>query len=250
MLKALFHHLKIFFSGSKGYEKEWEHRRTSGTLSGDWNEKDPDWVKGYWASTEHPHRAYLVETIADLNPASVLEIGCNCGPNLRMLARKLPDCRLTGIDINNEAVEKGNEWLRIEGIPNIHLMVGRADDLSTFSDDSFDVVFTDALLIYIGPDKINSVIREMVRVTRKKIVLFEWQKNNSDCFDTLGIRHYILRRGLWAWNYQGKLKQFNKVNQISFKKIPSGMWSDPYWEKYGALIQGQMYFSDHVDDPQ
>ena len=49
----------------------------------------------------------------------------------------------------------GNEQLAQEGIPSVRLMVGKADELDQFQNSSFDIVFTNALLIYAGPDKIR-----------------------------------------------------------------------------------------------
>jgi len=237
MLKSLLHHIKIVLFGTKEYEKEWQDRHESAPDSGDWGEKDNDWVKGYWNSVDHPHREYLVQAIMDLNPCSVLEVGCNCGPNLRILAEKLPRSRLIGIDINQESIEKGNEWMKAEGITNVHLVVGKADDLSRYPDSSFDVVFTDAVLIYIGPDKIEEVLQGFVRVAGKGVLLIEWDDPNAPIVSAFGLRNYVFRRGLWVWNYQCLLKQIGQVRKIRSEKIPSGFWPDSYWQRYGSLIR-------------
>ncbi len=55
--------------------------------------------------------------------------------------------QIRGIDINPMAIQRGNEWLAQEGISNVRLSVGKADELEEFPDKSFDVVFTDAVLI-------------------------------------------------------------------------------------------------------
>lgn len=50
-----------------------------------------NWAKGYCESADHPHRQLLLERIlAYAHLESVLEIGCNTGPNLYLLAQKLP----------------------------------------------------------------------------------------------------------------------------------------------------------------
>lgn len=237
MFKSLLHHLKIALFGTKEYEKEWQDRDESAHDSGDWGEKDNDWVKGYWNSVDHPHREYLVQAIVDLNPSSVLEVGCNCAPNLRMLAKRLPRSRLIGIDISRESIEKGNEWLKSEGITNVHLEVGKADDLSRYPDSSFDIVFTDAVLIYIGPDKIEDVLQGFVRVARKNIVLCEWDEPNAPKGSLFGLWNYVFRRGLWVWNYQILMQQITRVKNIRSEKIPSGFWQDFYWQRYGSLIR-------------
>lgn len=133
-----------------------------------------DWIEGYWKSRDHPHRAFLLDKICEFSPIhSVLEIGCASGPNLYNIAKKFPDAEIRGIDVNPMAVQKGNEWFRQEGLSNVKLEVGKAQDLKRFPDKSFDVAFTDAVLIYVPPEEIRQVAREMLRIGRV-LVLNEW----------------------------------------------------------------------------
>ena len=81
-------------------------------------------------------------------------------------------------DINPIAVQKGNKWFKKQGISNVKLEVGKAQELYRFADKSFDVVFTDAVLIYISPDEIKHIVKEMLRIGRV-IVLNEWHIFNK-----------------------------------------------------------------------
>jgi len=247
MLKTILHHIRIFLFGTGEYEKEWQNRRVNGKESGDWGEKDQDWIRGYWTSGHHPHREHLVQRIVDLNPASVLEIGCNCGPNLRILAEKLPGTRFIGIDINADSVRKGNEWMEADGITNVRLEEGRADDLSRFRDDSFDVVFTDAVLIYIGPDKIRRVLQEFRRVAGKKILLCEWNaKESSGKVSGRNTGKFIFRRGLWAYDYPLLMADLDFGPGISITHIAPEDWDDEIWREYGTLIEFECNGSNPV----
>ena len=172
-----------------------------------------------------------MERIFKFSPSSVLEVGCNCGPNLYILAKRFPDAEIRGIDINPMAVQKGNEWLAQEGISNVKLSVGRADDLRQFEDKSFDVVFTDAVLIYIGPDKIRKVVEEMLRVTRKVLIFLEWHSFDSKC-NPLGV--YV---GHWMRDYTALLKEFVSENNIKVTKMPKDLWPDKNWQKWGGVIE-------------
>jgi ubiquinone/menaquinone biosynthesis C-methylase UbiE len=130
-------------------DKEWANRHVY----------DEKWIESYWKSRNHPHRIFLAERIGRFSPIrSILEIGCASGPNLYNIAKKFPTAEVRGIDINPLAVQKGNEWFRQEGISNVKLEVGKAQELTQFADKSFDVVFTDAVLIYISPDEIEQVV--------------------------------------------------------------------------------------------
>lgn len=228
-LKSAFRSVQRRLLGTRLEEKYWAARHLR--KGDDWGSEENDWVRGYWDSRDHSHRSFLMERIFMFSPSSVLEIGCNCGPNLYILAKRFPDAEIRGIDINSVAVQKGNEWFAAEGILNVKLLVGKADDLGQFEDKSFDVVFTDAVLIYIGPDKIKKVIKEMLRVARKALIFLEWHCFNSKC-SPLGVY-----RGHWMRNYATLLKEFVPENKIKIFKMPEEIWPDRNWQRWGAVIE-------------
>lgn len=218
-----------YLLGTKVDERYWAVRHLR--KGDDWGNQEGDWARGYWDSRNHAHRSFLIERICRLSPSSFLEIGCNSGPNLYILAKRFPDAEIRGIDINSRAVQKGNEWFTQEGISNVKLLVGKADDLRQFQDKSFDVVFTDAVLIYIGPDKIKKVMQEMLRVTSKALIFLEWHCFDSKC-SPLG--DYI---GHWVRDYAALLKEFVPENKIKITKMPEEMWPDKNWQNAGAVIE-------------
>jgi hypothetical protein len=197
----------------------------------DWGGKETDWAKGYWDSRIHSHRSYLVDRISKFSPSSILEIGSNCGPNLFILAKEFPSVAIRGVDINPEAVQKGREWFAQEHISNVQLSLGKADDLSQFEDKSFDVVFTDAVLIYVGPDKIKKVVKEMLRVARKSLIFLEWHD-----FESSSNPHgtYV---GHWKRDYVTVLREFVPEDKIRATKFPKELWADRKWQRWGAVIE-------------
>jgi len=212
--------LKAHIFGTRIEEKRWTTRPVS--------------LNDCWGGVKHPHRVSLIKKIATFLPIfNILEIGCNYGPNLYLLAKKFPNIEIKGIDINPIAVQSGNEWLRRSGFKNVKLSEGRADDLSQFSDKSFDIVFTDAVLMYIGPDKIKKVIREMLRIVRKALILVEWHQDLERDSQGLGIYHF----GHWKRNYLNLLKQFIQEDQIRLIKIPEEFRLDENWRKLGYIIE-------------
>jgi len=233
-----FRRLKEYFLGTSVREREWatRHLRKSERERNDWGKGGRDWIEGYWDSRNHEHRPFLIKRISRFSPNSIFEIGCNCGPNLYLLAKKFPDAEIVGIDINPMAVQKGNEWLAQEGISNVKLLEGKADELGRFQDKSFDVVFSDAVLIYIGPDKIMKVIKEMVRMTRRALVLVEWHCFEPKKKDTSRLGVYY--RGLWKRDYVTLLKQFVREEQIHITKITEEAWpGEEAWKEVGAIIE-------------
>ena len=79
----------------------------------------------------------------------ILEIGCGVGRLIRNLA---DDCgEIHGVDISDEMIRLGQEWLA--GIPHAHLHVAAESDLRAFASNSFDVVYSYAVMQHL-PDRI------------------------------------------------------------------------------------------------
>lgn len=213
----IMHNLSARVFGSSYYEKEWANQQINGF---------------YWESVNHPHRKMLVSAILRYSPDSVLEIGCNTAPNLYLLAKKIPNGRLNGIDVGMSAIEEGKKLLARESVRNVTLDIGRADDLSRFADKSFDVVFCDAVMIYIGKDKIERVTNEMMRVTKRAIVLCEWHDPHA------GPRgRFLYKKGYWVRDYASLFNGRNRTTAILIEKITRDIWDDDYWSKYGHIIE-------------
>jgi len=216
--------------GTKIQEKFWQKRHL--IKRSDWQDGE-DWIMGYWNSKFHPHRKLLVEKISHYLPLSILEIGSNCGPNLYLIAKKFPNTKIIGIDINQVAVLKGNELFAREGISNVNLLTRKADTLDQFQDKSFDIVFSDAVLMYIGPDKIKKFIKELIRISRKVLIFVEWHENSEKDKKGLGIYHF----SHWKRNYKNLLKQFVDEDQIHITKIPEELWLGKDWGELGYVIE-------------
>lgn len=138
-----------------------------------------DVCKGF-SNLNHPHRWWLVEQFDTWYPfTSVLEIGCGYGPNLQLLARRFPGIQMVGIDINPLSVREVNTLPAKLNIGRVQLKVGKADDISHFPDASVDIVFTDALLLYIGSDKIRRVIGEMKQISRRALLFVELHQDDE-----------------------------------------------------------------------
>ena len=133
------------------------------------------------------------------------------------------------------AIQKGDEWLAQEGISNVKLSVGKADELGQFQDGSFDIVFTDAVLVVIGPDKIKEVIKEIIRIARRALIMVEWHCFEPQLRDPYGLGVYTY--GFWKRDYVALLKQFVREYQIRVTKIPESVWPVAGWKELGAIIE-------------
>ncbi|MDD1771118.1 MAG: class I SAM-dependent methyltransferase [Methanomassiliicoccales archaeon] len=214
--KDIRHHLGVRLGGTRSAEKEWQ-------------EKGVD--SFYWKSVDHPHRDLLVQSISSYQPSSVLEIGCNTGPNLFRLAQALPGAKLVGIDVSKAAIEEGKRLFEERHL-QVELRVGKAEDLSEFPDQSFDVVFTDAVLIYVDSKDIDRVLDEMIRVARRAIVMIEF---NDDRASPKGS--FLYKKGYWKRDYAGLLKAKGQDEGVSITKLTKDQWNDEYWSTLGALVE-------------
>ncbi len=209
-------------------EKRWEKRHLH---------EGENWaIEGYWSARTDSSTKFLVEEITKFYPfSSILEIGCNCGPNLWAISKKFPDVSIKGIDINKLAVQKGKELLKGEGIKNVELLIGKAYNLNMFPDKSFDIIFSKAVLVHIGPSKIKKVLEEMIRVSRKAIILVEYYEVSSNKnSDILGTRlNYSYR---WKRDYVALVRKIIPESKIRLIKIPSEVWGEE-WGEMGYIIE-------------
>lgn len=183
----------------------------------------------FWTAVQAPHREVVVERIRALVPpgGSVLDIGCGGGANLYALARALPGGTYHGLDLNREVVAQARSRFAALGMTNVTVGVGRADALPAPS-GTFDVVLTDAVLMYIGPDKIAQVLTEMVRVARGGVVLSEWQGA------TRGDSTY--RFGHWVHDFPRLLRAINPDLRVEAVRYPRSCWEDRDWLEFGSVI--------------
>jgi len=96
---------------------------------------------------------------------SVLEVGIGTGLNLPLYP---PTCKLTGIDLSQEMLDKAVERVETLAMPNVTLKVMDATSMD-FGDDEFDQALA-TYTISAVPDPV-AVLREMRRVVKPGGVL-------------------------------------------------------------------------------
>lgn len=205
-------------------KKYWAERPLADSRR-DWPLTEQTWVDDYWASKHHPHRKMIIEAIKRLQPfESLLEIGCNCGPNLALLKEEFPDIKETaGVDINPDAIEKAKTKVYAT-----KFWVADFTDMSFIPNKSYDIVLADAVLIYSNPEEIEKVVSEINRIARKSVVLVEWFSRSLKG---------VLKDFHWCRNYQKILENFGfEVKKV---KITENEWPNKNWAKHGYIFSGQ-----------
>ena len=199
-------------------EKYWIARKLDDKVR-DWGTDATDWLSEYWGSQSHPHRALIIEALHEIEFDSVLEVGCNVGANLNQIKTHFPEVKLTGIDVNADAIKFASS------------LIGGTFEVASinkipFGKDSFSCILSDAVLMYIEPKKIKKAIKEICRVTKDTVILVEWFDNSE-----LGkIKDYH-----WARNYP-KLLEKEGFEIIVKHKITEQEWPNPQWVEHGYLF--------------
>lgn len=212
--------------------QEWLERGVIGTRLQEWVWRNrhlcrKNWAQGYLETVDHPHRSQIVDAVFSFAPVqSVLEVGCASGANLVCLRERMPGVSLTGVDINRKAIAVARNHFAGLGDSQVRFLVGQADRLSGVADASMDVVLTDAVLMFIAPDRIRDVLAELGRVCRKGLVFNEYH-----CAGEVGGR---FDGGRWVYDLAVLIGQQFPQARIQMKK---SAFVGGAWDVYGRLIE-------------
>jgi len=175
------------------------------------------WALGCWASLDLSRRAKLIEALGRFREASsFLELGCHVGSNLRLLAIALGPERLTGLDVNKDAIALGQALFTEERVDNVTLESGEfLSALPRFPDDSEDVVFSCYALAYVHPGDLARVIGHMLRIARLGLVVAEPQVRSAP--DRRRVRHRTFE---WNHDYWRTLRRLGiRSDQLRFTDL-------------------------------
>lgn len=157
------------------------------------------WIAQYQRSLTHRHRNAIVEIVKGLGAETLIEVGCHCGPNLVRLAQEMPELRMIGVDINQEAIDAGRLWVKSMGLERrIQLNCGRIPQMTADTPTgSCEVVLSCYALAYIAPPDLDAVLYEMGRLATKAVVLAEPMGEQA------GASRAFSGYSEWVHDYQG-----------------------------------------------
>ncbi len=186
-----------------------------------------DWPEISLSSTELPHRKQLASVVAgSLNDIqSVLEIGCAAAPNLRLVRQKLPSAQLVGIDINQQAVKTANDYFKSVGDGKSICLARKAHELSIFKDSTFDVCFSQAVMVCHPPHDFIRAVKEILRVTKGKIIFNEYHQD--------GAVEGLFDAERWVYDYISVFKKLSPEAEITMQRTD---FCGGGWDDYGKLI--------------
>lgn len=140
----------------------------------------------------------------ELEFKSVLDLGCGAGEVLREL-RTMCDVECVGMDIS--AIWDSPPFRDLSHMNEIQFDIGDIIAPLKYEDNSFDLVITSAVLLQF--EDVDFIIKEMKRVAKKYIVVFEYQgEENYERKDRV-IRDYTkyfdntqIKRIESAWEFK------------------------------------------------
>jgi hypothetical protein len=126
----------------------------------------------------HDNHLLLYETILQLNPDSVIEMGCGNGMHLHNLNVLVPKIKLTGVDKD----EKQLAFLH-ECYPDLKAKINKLDATLPLPSDYrgiADLSFTQAVLMHIHTNATHLVALEnLFNLSKKHVVMMEkWRNHN------------------------------------------------------------------------
>lgn len=170
----------------------WKNRRSSDPYN-DWRTNNGNWILEYWESSSHPHRDQIVGALSGVEWNSLLEIGCNCGPNINRIRQEYgKDKMYVGIDPNKDAINYGRNMM-----PDVAFIEGGVENID-INGMKFDIVLLDAVLMYVKASDIKDVAYKIGEMANKMIIICDWYDKN---------KYGIIKDGHWARDYS---KLFNK----------------------------------------
>lgn len=125
----------------------------------------------------HPSHRLLYETIMQLNPQSVFEMGCGTGMHLRNLQTLLPETRICGVDLSNQQLNSLKKTY-----PEMTDSAKQADATVHWAKLPFeicDLAFTQAVIMHIHTGDAHLIALEnLFKMARKYVILYESPKNH------------------------------------------------------------------------
>jgi len=184
------------------------------------------WTQISIDSINLPHRAKLISMISSVgNAPSIIEIGCAAGPNLRLLREKFPLAHLAGIDINKSAIEEAQNYFASVNDNKTAFYVGKAHKFNKFENQSFDVVFSQAVLLHHPPSRIDQAIKNMIRLSKNLVIFHEYHMD--------GVDRGLFIGGRWCYDYRKIISKYYPTAQID---IQQGGFKGGDWEEFGKFI--------------
>ncbi|MGF1864668.1 class I SAM-dependent methyltransferase [Enterovibrio norvegicus] len=181
-----------------------------------------------WKLTRIPYWEVILDNVPECH--SILEFGCNIGSNLKAINLINPNYDLSGIEINPFAVDQ------VRKLPFVKAEEGSI--VNHDMGDKYDFVFSRGVLIHINREDLPVVFDNMVKHSRKYIMLFENYNDEDEALDGYGK---LVTGGESGESYQfwANYPKLFKSQHPDWELISSGVRT----EKGRTPVKGDLYWA-------
>jgi len=172
--------------------------------------------------------------IGGLDLTKILEVGCNRGHNLQLLADMFSNAEVVGIEPNPYAVR-----ITRESSSKIAALHGDAFDIP-FKDNYFDLVFTAGVLIHIALTDLPAALAEIHRASGRYILAVEYFAEKETTINYRGHDDLLWKRD-FCKHYIEQHPQLDLVRSGKWEAGTAGMDECNWWlfEKNSPLNIGK-----------
>jgi len=152
------------------------------------------------------NRKYFFQTVLNKHNSikTIIEFGCNQGLNLRAIHLINKKIRLSGVDINEQAIKNLNKW----GIVSSY--VGSIAKFKT--NKKFDLTFVYGLLIHINPKNLKTIYQKLYQHSKKFILIAEYYNPYPIKLNYRGYKNKLFKR-----DFAGEmLKKYKNLTLIDY----------------------------------
>ncbi|MCK1504382.1 SAM-dependent methyltransferase [Bradyrhizobium sp. USDA 3686] len=185
-----------------------------------WKEKQhANEFGGYAAST--PLKKWFARQVIDLQPKSVLELGCNVGANLREIHALDASVNLYGIELNDRAIQYGTENAVAK---DARMIQGSMADAKLLMQQrnitEVDIVFSSAAAMHCDDNIFAAAKDAALSLATKAIVHLEFNAwSPADLHNWRGWRNSFVS-DRWIRDYAGEYRGHPRVERIETVGIP------------------------------
>lgn len=167
------------------------------------------------------HRPKLISFILTHIPdlSSALEVGSGAGQNLVLLKQNAPHVVCEGLEINTRAVKHSMTKIRKE---QLDIFIHRGDAITCLGAKVYDIIFTDAVLLYKSPKNLPSFIDALLEKSLKGVIFYEQFTEHEPFYNDKWVHSMTQLKLIYDERFE--------VHEVV------DLWRGEDWENYGKIV--------------
>lgn len=198
----------------------------------DWTNRDYEIVQKAISTFDLPHRKILLKYMKMMfkfdASIDVLDVGGGLGSNVINCAGQFTNCSFEVLEIQKKAIEVGQAFANSKKMFNIHFT--NADvRFYNFPNDKYDLIFVDAVFLYLNDIESKMLLRNLIRSTKKYLIIVDFNVSNRFLRTTYRIRDGYIH------NFYKSLSS-EPIQKIKISQIGESGFTGR-WAHFGSIIE-------------